>query len=136
MQITREFAKYQVVPVTFFQANVAASQSAVALKEATNQNTGITMPFAGQIVAVTATLSSAATAGTLTASATVGGTVDADTACAITTETSKVTAVPRDKTAFAAGDLVGVKITTTAGWDGTTADLTVTVFVALAVEGI
>ena len=136
MQITREFAKYQVVPVTFFQANVAASQTAVALKEATNQNTGVVMPFAGQIVAVTCTLSAAATAGTLTASATVGGTVDSDTACAITTETGKVTVVPRDKTSFVAGDLVGVKITSSGTWDGTTADLTVTVFVALAVEGV
>lgn len=136
MQITREFAKYQVVPVTFFQANVAASQSAVALKEATNQNTAIVMPFAGQVVAVSANLSAAATAGTLTASVTVGGTADADTATAITTQTEKTTVIPRDKTAFVAGDLIGVKITTTAGWDGTTADLTVTVFVALAVEGI
>lgn len=136
MQITREFAKYQVVPVTFFQANVAASQSAVALKESTNQNTGITMPFAGQVVAVVANLSAAATAGTLTVSATVGGTADTDTATAITTETAKSTVVPRDKTAFVAGDVLGVKITTSGTWDGTTADLTVTVFVALAVEGI
>lgn len=136
MQITREFSKYQVVPLTFFQANVAASQTAVALKEGTNQNTAIVMPFAGEVVAVACNLSAAATAGTLTASATVGGTADADTATAITTETAKTSVIPRGKTSFVAGDLIGVKITSSGTWDGTTADLTVTVFVALAVEGV
>lgn len=136
MQITRELAKYQVVPFTFFQANVAASQTAVALKEGTNQVTGISMPFSGEILSVSANLSGAATAGTLTASVTVGGTADADTATAITTETAKVTIVPRTKAAFVAGDLLGVKITTSGTWDGTTADLVVTVYCALALDGI
>lgn len=136
MQMTRELAKYQVVPFTFFQANVAASQTAVALKDGTNQVTGLTMPFAGEILAVAANLSSAATAGTLTASATIGGTADADTATAITTETAKATTVPRTKAVLNAGDLLGVKITTNSGWDGTTSDLVVTVYVALSLDGI
>ena len=136
MQITRELGKYQVVAHTFFQANVAASQTAVALKEATNQNTGLAMPFAGEVIAVTATLSAAATAGTATVTATIGGTADTDTACAVTTQTGKSTIVPRTKAPFVAGDVLGVKITTTADWDATTADLTVTVLVALALDGI
>lgn len=136
MQLTRELAKYQVVPFTFFQANVADSQSAVALKEGTNQVTGITMPFAGEVLAVAANLSAAGTAGTLSVSATVGGTADADTAVAITTQTAKTTLVPRTKAAFNAGDVLGVKVTTNADWDGTTADLVVTVYVALALDGI
>jgi len=136
MLMTRELAKYQVVPFTFFQANVAASQSAVALKEGTNQVTGHTMPFAGEVLAVTANLSAAGTAGTLSVSATVGGTADADTTVAITTQTAKTTIVPRSKCALNAGDLLGVKVTTNGTWDGTTADLVVTVFVALALDGI
>ena len=136
MQITRELGKYQVVAHTFFQANVAATQSEVALKEATNQNTGLTMPFSGEVIAVTATLSAAATAGTATVSATIGGTIDTDTSCAVTTQTGKSTIVPRDKATFVAGDVLGVKITTSGTWDATTADLTVTVLVALALDGI
>lgn len=136
MQITRELAKYQVIPFQFFQANVAASQTAVALKDSSNQVTGISMPFAGEVIAVSANLSSAATAGTLTASVTIGGTADADTATAITTQTAKSTVIPRGYTSFVAGDLLGVKITSSGTWDGTTADLVVTVLVAVALDGI
>lgn len=136
MQITRELGRYQLVTYTFFQANVSASQTAVALKEGTNQVTGLTMPFAGEVLAVTANLSAAGTAGTLSVSATVGGTADADTAVAITTETAKATTVLRGRTSFNAGDLLGAKITTSGTWDGTTADLVVTVLVALTLDGI
>lgn len=136
MLMTRELGKYQVVPFTFFLANVPASQTDVQLKEATNQVTGITMPFAGQILAITADLSAAATAGTLAIGATVGGTEDADTTLAVTTQTTKYLAVPRDKATFVAGDLLGAEITTSGTWDGTTADLVVTVYVALSLDGI
>lgn len=136
MQITRELGKYQVVPVTFFLANVPATQTDVQLKEATNQVTGVTMPFAGQVVAIAADLSAAATAGTLTIGATVGGTEDADTTITVTTQTSKHLAIPRDKATFNAGDLLGAEITTSGTWDGTTADLVVTVYVALSLDGI
>lgn len=136
MQITRELGKYQVVPVTFFLANVAATQTDVQLKEATNQVTGVTMPFAGQVIAIAADLSAAATAGTLAIGATVGGTEDADTTITVTTQTSKYLAVPRDKATFNAGDQLGAEITTSGTWDGTTADLVVTVYVALSLDGI
>lgn len=136
MQITRELGKYQIVPVTFALANVAASQTNVQLKDASGQVEGITMPFAGQVVAIAADLSAAATAGSLTVGATIGGTEAAATTQTITTQTTKHAAIKRDAVTFAAGDLIGVEITSSGTWDGTTADLVVTVFVALTLDGI
>lgn len=136
MQITREFAKYQLVPMTFFQANVAASQTNVQLKDATNQAEGLSMPFAGEVVSIAIDTTVAATAGSLTVGVTNGGTEAAATTQTITTATAATKAFPRGTMLFAAGDKLGVEITSSATWDGTTADLVVTVLVALAVEGI
>jgi hypothetical protein len=136
VQITREFAKYQLVPVTFSLANVPASQTDLQLKDASGQVEGITMPFAGEVVALVADLSAAATAGELAIGVTKGGTEVAATTQTITTATAARKAFPRGTATFAAGDKLGVEITTSGTWDGTTADLAVQVLVALAVEGV
>jgi len=136
MQITREFAKYQLVPVTFAQANVAASQTNVQLKDASGQVEGLSMPFAGEVLSIAIDLTAAATAGSLTVGVTNGGTEAAATTQTITTATAAVKAFPRGTMLFAAGDKLGVEITSSATWDGITADLVVTVLVALAVEGV
>ena len=78
MQIERIAAKGQLVAYVFGQDALAASQSNVqlpaAVGEASQAVTGYTMPFAGEIVAITADLSSAGSAGSLTVGATIGGT--------------------------------------------------------------
>lgn len=136
MQITRELAKGQVIVHKFFQANVAASQTDVQIKESTNQVDGLSLPFGGEILAITADLSAAATAGTLAIGATINGTEDADTTISISTETAKTAKVARGKAKFVAGDKLGVEITSSGTWDGTTADLVVCVYVQIDLAGV
>jgi hypothetical protein len=136
VQITNELAKGQVIALKFFQANVAASQTDVQLKESSGQVEGLSMPFAGEILAICADLSAAGTAGTLSFGATVNGTEDADTTQSITTATAAVAKVARGKASFVAGDKLGVEITTSGTWNGTTADLAVIVYAQLNLAGI
>jgi hypothetical protein len=136
MQITREFSKYQIIPVTFGQANVAASQTDVQLKDATNGVEGVTMAFPGIIVGLTVDLSAASTGGQLTVGVTINGTEVAATTQTITTATAVRAIFDRDAVKFAAGDKLGVEITTNAGWTPETAELAVNVLAALAVSGI
>jgi hypothetical protein len=136
MQITREFSKYQIIPVTFGQANVAASQTDVQLKDATNGVEGVTMAFPGIIVGLTIDLSAASTGGQLTVGVTINGTEVAATTQTITTATAVRAIFDRDAVKFAAGDKLGVEITTNAGWTPETAELAATVLAALAVSGI
>lgn len=142
MQVDRYIAKGQIVPLLFTQDAVAASQTDAQLSIMENAATssllvnGLNMPFDGEIVAVTADLDAAASAGSLTVGATVGGTEDADTTITITTETAVRNVVPRGKATFVAGNLIGAEITTTGAWNGTASDLAVVVWVLLYVEGI
>lgn len=136
MQITREFAKYQLVTLPFALANVPASQTDVQLKDASGQVEGVSMPFAGEVIAIGADLSAAASAGELAIGATKGGTENATSTVTLTTGTAVTKALPRGTMPFVAGDKLGAEITTSATWDGTTADLAVVLYVALAVEGV
>lgn len=143
-QIERVIAKGQLVSLVFGQADVAASQTDVQLSVAAVDNAsddqlavdGYVMPFEGEIVAVTARLSAAATAGQLTVGATVGGTEKTDPTLTITTAQAASDTATRGTSTFAAGDVVGAEITTNGSWDGTTADLCVVVWVLLHLEGI
>ena len=140
MQIERIAAKGQLVAYVFGQDALAASQSNVqlpaAVGEASQAVTGYTMPFAGEIVAITADLSSAGSAGSLTGAATIGGTEGADPTLSITTETTKSDVAQRGTAKFVAGDVLGAEITTDGSWNGTTADLAVVVYVLLEMAGI
>jgi hypothetical protein len=137
MQITRELAKGQVVCHTFAVANVAASQTDVQINDSSNNVQGISLPFDSEIIAITADLSAAATVGTLSIGATIDGTEDSDTTLAsITTQTARTLRVPRGKARLANGQKLGVEITTSADWNGTTADLVVNVYVALELAGV
>jgi hypothetical protein len=142
MQIDRTIAKGQLVPLVFMQDALAASQTDVQLliaevaSAASNAIDGYVMPFAGEIVAVSARLSAAATAGTLTVGPTVNGTEKTDPTLSITTAQSASDTAVRGTTGFAAGDLIGAEITTGGTWDGTTADLGVVVWVLLYLDGI
>lgn len=140
MQIERIIAKGQLQPYVFGQDALAANQTDVQLPTAIGEGsqavTGYTMPFAGEIVAITADLSAAATAGTLTVGPTIGGTEKTDPTLSITTQTTRSDTAPRGTSTFAAGDILGAEITTSGTWDATTADLTVVVYVLLYVDGI
>lgn len=140
MQIERIIAQGQLVPYVFGQDAVAASQTnvqiPVAIGEGSQAVTGYTMPFAGEIVAVAADLSAAATAGTLTVGATIAGTEGTDPTLSISTETTKKDTAVRGTARFNAGDVLGAEITSSGTWDAITADLAVTVYVLLYVDGI
>lgn len=141
-QIERVIAKGQLVGLTFMQDAVAASQTDVQLpiaevtSAAGNAVDGYAMPFEGEIIAVSAVLSAAATTGTLTVGPTVGGAEKTALTQTITTQTSKYGTALRGAVPFAAGDVIGAEITSGGTWDGTTADLGVVVWVLLHLEGI
>lgn len=118
-------------PFNFFQSNVAASQSAVALAVlGLTGNTGFPMPFPGSIIGIAVTTNDARTAGTLTVDATINGTVTGLQAVLNGTNTTTAYAVQdAEADVFVAGALIGVKITTDGSWAPTTADIIVTVIV-------
>lgn len=140
MQIKRIIAKGQVVPLLFQEAAVADAQTnaqLVVVDVGTSPSLvdGYVMPFAGSVIAISAALDSAASAGSLTIGATIGGTEDAASTITITTETEKYLAIQRGEIPFDAGAVLGAEITT-ASWNGTTSDLAVHVWVLLKLEGI
>lgn len=141
MQINNTLSRWQLVPLCFAQDAVAASQTAAALKttDANNSvslNVYYTMPFAGEIIACSANLDAAGANGTLTVNPNLSGTAVTDPAVAITTLAYGSDSCPRGKNVFAKNALVGCKITSTSGWDGTSSDLQVIVWVLLKVDSI
>ena len=146
--IERIISRGQLVHLTFEQADVAASQTAVALATsevrdtaagASDQNAavGYCIPFGYEIVGISVTSSAARTAGTLTVDATIGGTVTGLQAILNATTTNNAyTTAPRGSYVGNAGDKVGVKITTPAGWTPITADIVVSLWVIQYLDGI
>ena len=97
---------------------------------------GYTLPFDFEIVGVSIRASTARTAGTLTADATIDGTVTGLQAALNATDTTAAYAKqPRESDRGVAGSYVGVKLTT-ASWTPITADIVVTVWVLAYLEGI
>lgn len=141
MDLTNDASRWQLVPLLFSQAAVAASQTDAQLATleagtAVQAVQGYVMPWEWEVLAVSAQLSAAGSAGSLTVGATVGGTEDADTTLTITTETSKYKAVLRGSICGPAGSVIGAEITTAAGWNGTTADLVVIVWALVRLDGV
>lgn len=138
--VTRTTSRGQLVTLSFGQANVAASQTDVQLVAADpSGNDGYALPFDGEIVGIGYNLSAARTAGTCTVGVTIGGTEDADTTVSIPGDSATVKGyqrISRGRCPFAAGDVIGVEITTNAGHLPTTTDLTVTVLALVYLEGI
>lgn len=142
MQIDRTIAKGQLVQLTFMQDAVAASQTDVQLPIAEvnagagNAVVGYIAPFAGEIVAMSWVLTAAGTTGAFTIGPTVGGTEKTALTATVGTATSGRGTVARGSIPFNAGDEIGAEITTAAGWDGTSSDLGVSVWVLQFLDGI
>lgn len=134
-------ARGQVVPFLFCQDAVAASQTDAQLyivevaSAAALAVDGLTMPWAGSVVGISVDLSAAATAGQLTVGVTLDGTEAAATTQTITTAQAARAVFQQEAVRFVAGAKLGVEITTNAGWDATTADLAVIVYVLLDCVG-
>lgn len=119
-------------PYQFMQADVAASQAAVALDVlGLAGNTEYTMELDGSVVGIAIASNDARTGGTLTVDVTINGTATGLQAVLNATNTTYhyATQLPETDT-FSAGDRLGVDITTDAAWtpDGTP-DIVVTVIV-------
>jgi len=130
-------ARGQIVPLLFVQDNVAASQTDVQLNiqevasAAALLIDGLSMPWAGSVVGLSVNLSSAASAGQLTVGVTLDGTEQAASTQTITTASAASAVIPQGSIRFVSGAKLGVEITTNAGWDATSADLAVVVYVLL-----
>ncbi|NIT59330.1 MAG: hypothetical protein GWN00_24840 [Aliifodinibius sp.] len=117
-------------PYQFWQQNVAASQSAVAINASISTNSEYTMELDGSVIGIAIASNAARTAGTLTVDATVNGTATSLQAILDGSNTTYhyATQLPEADT-FSAGDRLGVDITTDGSWTPTTADIVVTVIV-------
>lgn len=142
---TRETAKGQLVALSFHQNQVAASQTNADLPTVeTDDGTSVSLsavdayeaPWPFDIVGIQATLSAAATAGTLTVNPTIAGTVNASLQLDFTTEVALTDTAALDVASGVAGDAIGAQIDTNGDWDATTADLVVTVFVMFYLDHI
>ena len=138
--IQRTTSKGQLVAYQFGQDALAASQTDVQLPavmaEATQVVDGYVMPWDYEVVGIGWSSSAAATTGSATIGATIGGTEDADTTLTVTTATNSYKRVPRGACQGVAGDRIGCELTTGGTWDGTTADLVATIYVLLYLESI
>lgn len=141
MQIERNIAKGQVIPLQFMQASVAANQTnaqLVLVDVATSPSLvdGMVLPFDGAVVGLSFFLDSAGSAGSLTIGASIDGTEVAATTQTVTTAASGYAAFKRDVAKFEAGAELGVEITTDGSWNGTSSDLAVILFVLIELEGV
>lgn len=141
--INRGTSRGQLVPLVFGQTDLAVSQTDVQLVTAIGESgqTGdaYVAPFDGEIVAVGWNLTAAATAGTLSVGAAVNGTEDADTTIAVPIDATTVRGykrIPRGLAPFVANDQLGAEITTNGAFAPITADLVVTVWVLLYLDGV
>lgn len=142
-QVERIIAKGQLVPLTFSQDAVADAQAAVAMNiietGATSGTLGTqeyVIPWDFEIVGISVVSDTARTAGTLTVDATIDGTVTGLTAVLNATDTLRDSGTQaRGTDAGVAGARVGCKLTTSS-WTPVTADIVVTVWVLVHLEGI
>lgn len=146
MQMERILPRYQLVPLTFTQDALAASQTDVQLNiietAATTGTLGVTeyvlRPFTGWIIACSVTLEgTAATAGSLTVGPTLNGTEKTALQQSMTTGKESGSKLARpDWIPFELGDNLGCEITTSGTWDGTGLDLVAFVWVVLDLDGV
>lgn len=140
-QIERNIDLGQVAQFMFSQDAVADAQAAVAMNILEVAATVLTtteyvIPWEFSVVGIGVVSDLARTAGTLTADATINGTVTGVQGILDATNTFRDTGVqPRGFAVGAAGDRIGVKLTT-ASWTPVAADIVVVVYAIVGLEGI
>ena len=122
---------YRVLLDGWYQNNVVAGQSGVALSRLTGPDCeagGVIVPRAGSITAVAVYSNAARTAGTCTVEVVKNGSGTGFTAALNATNTQfAVATAAKDTRVLAAGDVLGVQVTTSADWAPTTADIRVVI---------
>lgn len=127
----------RVLNFEFFDVDVAASQSAAEWGMDANSDAGgsnfkrVTVPVTGSVIGITIFSNAACTSGTVTADATINGSVTGFQVAldSVSNATSNQTTQANDVDTITAGDEIGVKITTTSSYTPTSADIVVSVFV-------
>lgn len=129
-----------MIQLVFGQDALAASQTdvqlAVAVGESGQVVDGYPMAFRGEVVGVSWRTDTPVTAGQMTIGPTINGTEDEDGLITVTSGSSGSKKVKRGLIPFQAGDVVGAEITTNGGFLPITADLHVSVWVIVYLEGI
>ena len=143
MQIERIISKGQLVPLKFFDENLADALTDSQMKLLSTAATSgdfagdeHLMPFDGEIIAITANTNADLTAGTAVFGATIDGTEK--TALQVTLDDTNQRArksIARGTIPFSAGARIGCEVTTASLAPATT-DVEVTVWVLLYLEGI
>lgn len=119
--------------LNFFDEDVAANQSAVEWGTQPATDVGgalkrVTMPFAGSVVGVSLYTATAHTTGTITADATISGTVTGLQAAATAGTATAYGTQAMGLDNFTAGQTLGVKVTTLSTLAATTTDWRASVF--------
>lgn len=149
-QIERIIAKGTLVPFTFMQSDAAASQTNAALTVAEvrdvaattddrNAADGYTVPFDFEVVAVSVRVATAdaRTAGTLTVEPLIAGSATGLTAVLNASNTEgNYTVQGRGLDVGTAGQKLGARITTDGTWAPATADVVVTVWAIVHLDGV
>lgn len=139
IQMERIIAKGQLVPFTFTRTAVAASasNSVMQISDTAVDVPEAVIPFDFEIMAVTTSLTTARSAGTITTEATINGNGSGVTNV-ISTNVSRSRATSRRGAKVgSAGDRIGARLTTDGSFAPvTTNDVAVTVWVLVHLEGV
>lgn len=116
----------------FIEENLAASQTDLQLQRYIVGTAPLIMPFAGNVLGIGVTSSEARTAGTATFSPFKNGTILPMVATLDATATIRTYATTYSGDMhFVVGDYLDIRVTTTAAWAPTTADVEAYLFVEL-----
>ncbi len=138
--VERIISKGQLVPFTFTRTGVAASatNSAMQISDTAADVPEAVIPFDFEVVAVTTSITTARSAGTLTTEATINGTGTGITNVINGQSTTRSRNTSRrGQKIGSAGDRIGARLTTDASFAPVTNnDVAVTVWVLCHLEGI
>jgi hypothetical protein len=132
--IKQTYGRILFMTPCWYQQNVAASQSSVALNLlGTTDNSEVVYPQTGRVIGISVSSNAARTAGTLTVSPVVNGTASTTLSVSLdgtnTQYNSALQGSAQNINDFTANQSIGVEITTDGSWAPTTADIVVNLFV-------
>lgn len=132
MQITGGASRGQMLQLVYSAKNIAHNMTDQQLHTANTEVEvfGYTAPWRGRVAAIAYALNGAISAGTVTVGFSKNTTEDADTTLTLAAGAMRgFYRVPRWKTKFEAGDLIGAQYTTSGDFSGNSTDLLVSVYV-------
>ena len=126
----------------FSQDAIASNQSAVAMKvievsnAVANDVIEFVAPWPGTIIDVSLNLNTAGGGGVLSVAPTINATAVTDPVASTTTGSNARDSAVRGRSTFVAGDLIGIKLTASNEWTGSTSDIVARVGVLYEISGV